>query len=465
VGNIKKIGTFALVMLIVGGIDSVRNLPATALFGTALIFFSIASALIFLIPSALVSAELSSNFTEHGGIYHWVKLAFGEKIAFLSIWLQWINTMVWFPSILSFIAGTLAYLLHPSLADNKAYLVSVILVIFWGLTLLNLKGLHVSAKFSNFCAIVGTLIPMALIIVLAGIWLVLGKPVQLHFTHANLLPNLHSSDNWVALIAIMTSFLGMELVTVHVKEVQDPHKSFPKALSISVLIILLTMLLGSLAIALVLPESQINLVNGVIQAFSNLFASYHLQWLIPIMAIALVVGNLGGMVTWVISPAKGLLQASQAGFLPKALAKENSNGVAVNLLLVQAVLVSIFCAAFLLMPSVNGSYWLLSDLSTQLYMLMYIMMFVAAIALKHKFKPTATGFNIPGKKLGAWLICLLGLTGCIITVVVGFIPPSNIDVGGFWHYEGIFIGGMLAMILPVIGFYWYRAKFNALLEK
>ncbi|MDO8953832.1 MAG: amino acid permease [Gammaproteobacteria bacterium] len=455
-GNIKKIGTFALVMLIVGGIDSIRNLPATALFGTSLLFFAVCSALIFLIPSALVSAELSSTIPEQGGIYHWVKLAFGEKVGFLSIWLQWINTMVWFPSILSFLAGTLAYVVDPSLANNKLYLVSVILIIFWGLTLLNLKGLHVSAKFSNFCVIIGTLVPMALIVVLAGVWVFSGKPIQLHFTHANLLPSLHNSENWVALIAIMTAFLGMELVTVHIKDVKDPHKSFPKALSISVILIVVTMMLGSLAIALVLPAGQINLVNGVIQAFSNFFASYHLSFLIPTMAVALVVGNLGGMITWVISPAKGLLQASQSGFLPAILGKENKNGVAANLLIVQAILVSIFCVAFLLMPSVNGSYWLLSDLSTQLYMLMYLMMFVAAITLKYKLKPATTGFTIPGKKIGMWITCLIGLFGCIVTIIVGYIPPTGIDVGSFWHYEIVFSGGMLLMVLPVLGFYYYQ---------
>jgi len=260
----------------------------------------------------------------------------------------------------------------------------------------------------------------------------------------------------VALIAIMTAFLGMELVTVHVKEVKDPHKSFPRALSISVIMILVTMILGSLAIALVLPAKQINLVNGVIEAFSNFFANYHLSWLIPIMAVALVIGNLGGMVTWVISPAKGLLQASKSGFLPEFMAKENAHGVASNLLIVQALLVSVFCVAFLLMPSVNGSYWLLSDLSTQLYMLMYIMMFIAGIALKYKLKPSGIGFTIPGKKIGSWITCLLGLVGCVTTLVVGFIPPTGIEVGGFWHYEIVFGLGMLIMTLPVIGFYYYH---------
>ena len=106
--NSNKIGTFALTLLITGSIDSIRNLPATALFGSTLIFFFIFAALFFLIPSALISAELAANVSE-GGVYQWAKRAFGEKTGFLVIWLQWINVVVWLPTILSFIAATAAY--------------------------------------------------------------------------------------------------------------------------------------------------------------------------------------------------------------------------------------------------------------------------------------------------------------------------------------------------------------------
>ena len=128
----EKISVLALVLLITGAIDSIRNLPATALFGSSLIFFFIFSAIVFLIPVALVSAELSSTWSEEeGGVYSWVRHAFGDNMAFFTIWLQWINTMVWYPSILLFIAGTLAYLINPELAQNKFYLISVILIVFW----------------------------------------------------------------------------------------------------------------------------------------------------------------------------------------------------------------------------------------------------------------------------------------------------------------------------------------------
>ena len=156
----KKIPLFALVLLIVSAVDSIRNLPASALFGTPLIFFFILSAFIFLIPISLVAAELSAIFPEKGGVYHWVHKAFGEKMGMLAIWLQWINTMVWYPTILSFIAGTAAYLISPDLAENKTYLIGAILIIFWGLTFINLFGLHVSSKVNSICVLIGTMFPM-----------------------------------------------------------------------------------------------------------------------------------------------------------------------------------------------------------------------------------------------------------------------------------------------------------------
>src|SRR3989338_4508540 len=101
--SLPKISVTALVLLITGAIDSIRNLPATALFGSSLIFFFIFSAIVFLIPVALVSAELSSTWSEEeGGIYSWVQHAFGKSAAFFTIWLQWVNTIVWYPTILLF---------------------------------------------------------------------------------------------------------------------------------------------------------------------------------------------------------------------------------------------------------------------------------------------------------------------------------------------------------------------------
>jgi glutamate:GABA antiporter len=462
--QLNKLGTLALVLLVTGAIDSIRNLPATALFGSSLIFFFIFSAIVFLIPTALVSAELAANIDE-GGIYQWARLAFGERIGFLAVWLQWVNNIIWFPTILSFIAGTAAYLVDPALAQNKFYLVAVILLTFWTLTIVNLKGIQLSSKVTSFCALIGLLLPMALIIALLVVWLFMGKPLQIQFNAVSLLPSWGNMNNWIALTAIMMGFAGMELATVHIKEVRDPQKTFPRALAISTVIILVTMILGSLAIACVLPYNQINLVNGTIQSFAYFLNAYHLSWLTPVMTLLLVVGSLGGIVSWIVSPIKGLSQAAKHGFMPPVFEKHNRHGVPQNLLIAQAILVSFVCLAFLFLPSINASYWLLSALSTQLYILMYVIMFLCALRLRKKMKYSNQSFVIPGKKTGLWFVCGLGLFGCIITLFVGFIPPSTINVGNHANYEILFCSGMLAMILPILFFYGYEWRKKKLLDK
>lgn len=463
----EKISVFALVLLITGAIDSIRNLPATALFGSSLIFFFIFSAIVFLIPVALVSAELSSTWSEEeGGVYSWVKHAFGENWAFFTIWLQWINTIVWYPTILSFIAGTLAYLINPALAQNKLYLITVILVTFWSLTFLGLRGLRASATFASFCAIAGMIIPMALIIILAIVWLLQGHPLAIHFTWREMIPHWGDTHSWISLTAIMTSFLGMELAAVHVRNIYNPQKNYPKAMLFSVILILSTMILGSLAIAFVLPHDEISLVKGVMQAFYNFFDTYHLTALMPIMVILLLLGSLGGMVNWIISPAKGLLLAADHGFFPRWLYKLNKHGIASRIMILQAVLVTLLCTGFLLFPTVNAIYWLFTALSTELYILMYVMMFFAAIRLKSKFSTLSRPFAIPGGKIGYYLVCLLGLSGCIITLIVGFFPPvESMDVGGGHHYRLIFTSGIILMIFPAYLLYHRKVRKNGKISK
>lgn len=465
--QIARFGTFTLAMLITGTVDSIRNLPASALFGSTLIFFFVFSAVVFLIPAALVSAELSANMPEQGGIYHWIRAAFGEKAAFLGIWLQWISNVFWFPTILSFVAGTATYIISPELAQNKACLISIILAIFWSLTWINLKGIHVAAKFTSFCTIVGLVLPMSLIILLGLSWVILGHPLQIHFTSTNVFPHLQHTENWIALTAIMTAFCGMELATVHIREVSNPHSAFPKALLLSVLIILCTMILGSLSIAFVLPQHKINLVNGVMQTFNYFLSAYHLNWLMPVLTVMLIIGSMGGIISWIISPVKGLFHAAEQDYLPPLFKAVNERGVPQNLLIGQAILVTVVCLAFLLMPSINASYWLLTALSTQLYILMYVLMFISALYLRFTTfnkRPSSQSFMIPGGTLGIWAICLLGLFGCAITLIVGFFPPSNLDIGSALRYELTFACGLLAMVMPVGFGYLYKAR-NRLSDK
>lgn len=454
----KKISLFSLTILIIAAIDNIRNLPAAALFGSSLIFFFSIAALSFLIPTALVSAELSAMFPDQGGVYAWINRAFGKKWAMAAIWLQWINTMVWYPTILSFIAGTIAYLFNPEMAHNKAYLIGVILTVFWGLTLVNLKGLRVSALLNNAFALVGTILPIIFLIILGSFWLVLDKPLQISLSPTKLIPNFADATNWTALVAIMASFLGIELAGVHVTDIRNPQKHFPRAILVATIFIFFSLLFGSLSIAFVLPEQEISLVAGIMQVFTNFFEVFGLSKWIPLLTILIAVGSTGTMINWLISPAKGLLHASEFGFLPPYFTKKNRSGVAARILIAQAIIVTLVCLVFLLVPSVNAFYWFLTALSTELYMLMYTLMFAACIFLHYRYKDRPKSFKIPGNHLGMWITTLLGLAGCVTTIIVSFFPPDNIEIGRPLHYVlMIFIGNVIT-ISPLLLFYLYRKK-------
>ena len=451
----KKISLLSLVMITVVSVDSIRNLPAAAKFGEILITFYILAAIFFLIPTALVSAELAAKFKCSGGIYTWVKEAYGDKAALFAIWLQWIENVIWYPTIISFVVGALAYVISPEIMYNKYYLAASIVVVFWLLTLLNLKGMTASATFSNFCSIAGLMLPMLLIIYLGFEWLIKGEELAIKFTLKGLIPTFDSSQMWVSLTAIMLSFSGVEIATVHANNVDNPQKKFPKALAYAALIILFTLILGSLSIAMVIPESQINLITGIIQAFEIFFKTHGMLWCLPIVAITLAIGATGTVSNWIIAPTKGLYFAAEDGNLPVIFKRKNANGSPTTLLYAQAAIVSIISLIFVLIPDVNQSYWILTVIATQLYMLMYIIMFVTFLKLRKHDSNSKGYFRVPLGSIGAYITAFLGLTGCAVTFFISFIPPEAVFYGSNLHYA---IKLAIAIVLLAIPPFLFKKK-------
>src|SRR3989344_9157469 len=162
----KTLNFFQLAMINIIAVDSLRSLPISAEYGFALVFFYLVAAVVFFLPSILITAELATAYPTTGGIYIWVREAFGSKMGFLVIWFQWIYNVVWYPTAMVFIAASIAYLINPSWADNKLYLLVTTISLFWLLTILNCFGMRISSLFSTLGALWGTLIPMALIIIL-----------------------------------------------------------------------------------------------------------------------------------------------------------------------------------------------------------------------------------------------------------------------------------------------------------
>ena len=210
--NIKKpLTIFSLVAINVIAIDSLRGLPFSAEYGFSAVFYYLLAAITFFIPVSLVSAELATAWPETGGLYVWVREAFGKDIGFFTIWLQWFYNIAWYPTIMSFIAVSIAYMINPALSHDKFYMLSIVMIIFWGCTWINCMGMRIASWVSNFSAIVGTIIPMLLIVLLGAMWIISGKHIDIIFSTKTFFPKLNNMNNLVLFITILFSLVGMEM--------------------------------------------------------------------------------------------------------------------------------------------------------------------------------------------------------------------------------------------------------------
>ena len=457
----RSLNIFILSMINVAAICSIKNWPLTAEYGFSSLFYFILSSLLFFIPISLVSAELATGWYKQGGIYTWIKEAFGHRIGFLAIWLLWVENVVWYPTILSFIAGTLAFIIDPSLASNTFYMFAVIFLTFWSATFVNLLGMKTSGLISTLGVILGTIIPGIVIIVLGVFWIMEGRPSHIDLSWSSFFPEVNSPQKLSLLAGVFLGFSGMEMSAVHARDVKNPQKNYPRAILLSSIIIIGLSILGTLSIAIVIPQKEISLVSGGMEAIGYFLRSYGLSWSIPIIAFLVTIGALSAMSTWLVGPPRGLLAAAQDGDFPPLLHKINKNNMPVAMLILQGIIVSILSTTFLLMPSVNSSFWILLVLASQLYILMYILMFLAAIVLRYKRANVIRNYRIPFGNFGMWVVAGIGLITSLFALIIGFFPPEQLHTGSLLFYElFLFLGILVFCSMPFIILLFKKPNWN-----
>lgn len=437
---------------------SVRNLGLFATAQMQMIFFAIITLVLFYLPIALVTAEMATTFPKMGGIAVWVKNAFGKKIGLLAIWLQWTYMNIAMIAMLYFISASLSFVFAPELVHNKAYLISMNLILIWLFTFLNLKGLKISTKISQTFFITGILIPAILIIILGVIYVFQAKSIQIDTTLSakNYLPDFHLTS-LVIVVGFMRAFGGIEGSAVHANSVENPKKNYPLAIFFAVTIGFLINIIGSMSLAFVIPQKDISLIGGLMNAFSIYFTKYNLKFLIPLLGLLVAVGQMGGFSTWLAGPVKGLLETAKEGELPPFFQKVNKNGMPSNLMLIQAIVISISSTTFLLVSSsINMSFWISVALSMMIYVSMYFLMILSCLYLRYKKPDIQRVFKIPFKTFGLWFVSLIGMMTMIFAFVMALIPPSQLGKESFLKYFLILI--ISITVIYIIPFLIHRLK-------
>lgn len=450
-----RLSVITLAIMNVTAVVSLRGLAAESVYGLSSAFYYLFAAIVFLIPTALVAAELAAMFSDkQGGVFRWVGEAFGARAGFVAIFLQWIQSTIWYPTVLTFGAVSIAFIgmdqTHDmALASNKMFTLAVVLAIYWVATFISLKGLGWVGKISKWGGLIGTIIPAGLLIVLGIVYLATGGHNNMDMS-AGFFPDLTKFDNLVLASGIFLFYAGMEMMGVHVMEVDNPSRNYPKAIILGSLITVLIFIFGTFALGFIIPAKEVNLTQSLLIGFDRYFDYFKASWASPILAIALMFGVLAGVLTWVAGPSKGIFTVGKAGYLPPFFQRTNSNGVQRNILLIQGAIVTLLSLLFVVMPSVQSFYQILSQLTAMLYLIMYMMMFSAAIVLRYRRANAERPFRLGGNGL-MWIIAGIGFLGSLLAFVLSFIPPAQIATGSKTVWFSILIGGGVVMIaLPLI---------------
>jgi amino acid transporter len=241
---------------------------------------------------------------------------------------------------------------------------------------------------------------------------------------------------------------------VHVSSLRKPPKEFPKSMFLAMGLVLLIFILPALAIAWVVPADQIGLTSGVMQAFDAVFSEFNLNWMTPIIGIMLVVASLAGMLTWLAGPSKGLLLVSrQYGYLPPFLQKLNKHGVQQNILVAQGAVTTVIALLYAFIPDVSSAYWILSVITTQVYLVVYLLMFIAAVKLRRNQPDHPRGFKVPA----LLLVCVVGWLASLAAMLIGFVPSSQFGGSNTLTYV-LIVGGGLVIVGLLIPFLFYKFR-------
>jgi glutamate:GABA antiporter len=248
-----------------------------------------------------------------------------------------------------------------------------------------------------------------------------------------------------------------------VQHLKNPTRDYPLSVLIATILVVAIFVLGTLAVGAVIPAKDIDINQGLLVAYRQLWAAFSLPWLGNVMAALLALGVIGQVSVIVAGPSIGLLAVGKAGYLPHILQKTNAHGIPVPILLLQGFVITLLCVAFTILPSVQSAYQILSQMATIIYLVMYLIMYVAAIRLRYSQPNKARPFKVPGGNFGMWFVGVVGLLGALVALVFSFIPPNQISTGSPVIYVGILLVGCAVFVAIPFAFYaLHRPAWRAL---
>ncbi len=457
----KAMGLWDVILLNIVAIVGLRWLLTAAQIGPESIFLWVLALVVFFIPQGLTVAELSAHYPQEGGLYVWTKKAFGPFHGFVSGWCYWVNNLIYYPSLLLFLAGNAVFIFGAEAIGLKAnpYYNAIFSVgILWLAIILNMIGLRTGKWVQNLGAI-GNWLP-ATILVLLGIVAGIKFGSNTNFSFSNMIPNLGTVKTISFWATMCFGFAGLELASVMGDEIKDAQRTIPRAIVISGIIITGIYILGTGSMLVVFKADKVDIISGVVQSIGSIGDKLGMPWLLNVIALSITVGGIGGAGAWLAGTARVPFVVGLDRFLPESMGRVHPKwGTPYIAILVQGILSTVFILMSVIGSSVKEAYIVLLDATLIIYFIPYLYLFISVIILRKQREESpkpSFGLTIPGGKSGLWIVAIAGFGATLISIILSLVPPA--DIKNVWVFEGKIIGGTVAFILVGLAFYWHGKR-------
>jgi len=431
-----------MTLFTVSAILVIETVAPSAAIGPSAISWWIITLLLFFIPYGLITAELGTTYPEEGGLYVWIKQAFGEKWAARTTWLYWINVALWMPSVYIAFAGIFSQLFAPDLS-------------LWGQILIGVIATWVTVGFGIISLDAGKWIPNIGAFLKGLIMVVIGVGAFVFASRNGIANDLSFQSilpKWDAGLAflpvIVYNFMGFELMSGAAEEMHNPGKDIPRAIIISGALIALFYILGTLGMLMALPLDQLGLVEGIIDTLTIIFGqSAAGTAIVTVLGIGALFTLLANMVTWTIGANRTAAEAAREGELPAIFGRLHPvNKTPVSAFILTGAVSTLVIVLYGFMAgSAEDLFWTLFAFSSMIFLMPYLGLFPAFLKLRKTDANRERPYRVPVNNGVARIIAVI----CelfIIQAIVFFIwvPGEPID----WAYAApILIGVAVTLLL------------------
>jgi amino acid transporter len=404
---------------------SLRWIATAASAGPSSIVIWIGAWLVFYTPLALSVVELSSRYPAEGGIYVWTKHAFGDFAGFITAWTYWTCNLPYFPAVLYFAASNALYIRHDvwgHLSTSTTFYIVFSLVALTLATLMNIFGLNVGTWLHNMGAL-AMWIPVGIIIAMGGIaWHRYGNATS--FTLHSMTPSVHLKDVifWSVLIY---AFAGCETASLMGGEIKNARRAIPRALLIGGATVAICYIVGTIAVLVALPSSEVGNLEGLMQAITKTADRIGFQGIIPFAAFLIMLSNVGAAGAYLAAVARLPFVAGIDRFLPPAFGALHPRWKTPWVgLLTQFVFGALFIFLGQAGTSIKGAYDVLVSMGVITYFIPYLYLFAAMFKLQRE--PAGPDvIRVPGGKPIARLVAVVGFLTTTLTIGLSVLPQAD----------------------------------------